>query len=526
MADDAEPGLGRERVKHVIVLMMENRSFDHLLGYLRHDDPGYPHLDEIKPSCPVDPARPNGRRVGTTDSASPVLGNDPDHSHQAAMLQMYGRPGTPGVGTPTMSGFIESYRQQVTHGTLRPLSWWEKLGSAVLGWAKRFWSWVTRSPGPILAEPDEIMKCFADQEIPVLGTLAKNFAVLVNWHAAVPGETWPNRQFAHAATSHGTANIELGFYDDETVFERLTDAGSSWGIYHDGVAQVWAYPKLWMSDVDHFHDMDRLFDDIRNGRLPAYAFVEPNHGYGPGEGNSQHPGNNTIKGASFEAGEALIARIHDALVAEPDVFAETLFLVTYDEHGGFFDHVPPKAVVPPDGIVDDRTGFDFTVSGVRVPAVAISPLIPAGTVDHTFYEHSTIAATVRRQFAAGTAPLTARDAAANDVLDHLPLLPDARTGLQPIGRRAAATAAAQDVVTERRLTELQASLLELAGAVRQARRRPLRQRVGTAAAETVPPFAPDPTIHAAVETGVLRPGSDAHQAVEDVVADFTSPAQA
>ena len=81
------------------------------------------------------------------------------------------------------------------------------------------------------------------------------------------------------------------------------------------VAQVWVYPQLWLAGVDQFHDMDRFFADVDNGTLPAYAFIEPNYGFGPGEGNSQHPGNNTVKGDSFEAGEALMARIYNALVA-------------------------------------------------------------------------------------------------------------------------------------------------------------------------------------------------------------------
>jgi phospholipase C len=523
MVDHAQPGLGRDRVKHIIVLMMENRSFDHLLGYLKHDDPAYPDLARLEPSCPVDPSRPEGRRVSTTATASSVLGNDPDHSHQAVMLQMFGRTGTPGVGAPTMTGFIESYRRKVASGTLRPLAWWEKVTNAVLTNLRRLWNWLLRRPGAILATPDEIMKCFPESEIPVLGFLAKQFAVLVNWHASVPGETWPNRQFAHAATSHGTANIEIGYYEDDTIFQRLGEAGRRWEIYHDGLAQVWVYPKLWLADVDHFHDMDRLFDDIANGTLPAYAFVEPNHGYGAGEGNSQHPGNNTTKGDSFLAGEQLMASIYNALVANPALFAQTLFLITYDEHGGFFDHVPPPAVTPPDDFEDSRTGFDFSLSGVRVPAVAISPLIPAGTVDPTFYEHATIPATVRRQFASGTKALSRRESAAADLLDHLPLLPDARTDVLPVPRPPQ-PAAPSEVPTGRALNEFQASLVELAGAVHIAR----SQLPGEAALRaervdgvTIPPFTPHPSTHDAVEAGVIVPGSEADQIVADVVADFT-----
>lgn len=515
MVNGARPGLNRERIKHIVVLMMENRSFDHLLGYLDHDDPAYPRLDRDTPSCPVDPALPTGRRVSTTASASSVLGTDPDHSHQAVMLQMFGHPGTPGVGEPSMTGFIESYRRKVTQGVLRPRAWWVRLGEAVLAGLKLLWSRIRRIPGPILAKPDEIMKCFPPADIPVLGFLAKQFAVLVNWHAAVPGETWPNRQYAHAATSHGTANIAIGFYDDPTVFERLGAAGRDWDIYHDGVAQAWAYPQLWMDGPDHFHGMDRLFHDIERGTLPAYAFIEPNHGFGPGDGNSQHPGNNTIKGEAFKAGEAMIARIYNALVANPALFAQTLFLITYDEHGGFFDHVRPKKVTPPDGIDDAATGFDFSLSGVRVPAVAVSPLVPAGTVDSTFYEHSTIPATVRQQFAPDSKPLTRREADAANLLDHLQLLPEARTDVRAVPY-AEPVAGAPTVPTGRRLTGFQASLVELAGAVRNARR-------STAGAQAlgVPSFVPDPACHEAVVAGVLQPGSAADRTVDDVVTDFT-----
>jgi phospholipase C len=510
-----------DRIKHVVVLIMENRSFDHLLGYLEHPDPAYPNLDRIKPSCPVDPAHSDGRRVSTVASASPVLGTDPDHSHQAAMLQMFGREGTPPVGAATMSGFIASYRRQIASGTLRPLAWWEKLSNALLTAVKRLWNWLLRRRGPILAKPDEIMRCFPESEVPVLAFLAKQFAVLVNWHASVPGETWPNRQFAHAATSHGTANIKIGFYDDDTVFQRLSEAGQSWGIYHDGVAHVWVYPKLWLAGVDQFHDMDRFFADVENGTLPAYAFIEPNHGFGRGEGNSQHPGNNTVKGDSFEAGEALIARIYNALVANPALFAETLFLITYDEHGGFFDHVAPRRVENPDGINDPDTRFDFTLTGVRVPAVVVSPLVPAGTVDETFYDHASIAATVRRRFASRTKPLSRREVAAAAVLDGRELLPSPRTDL-PVYQRRDVLAATPESATGRRLTDFQASLVELAGAVRVARDRTAAQRALRPEALRVPEFVPDPACHAAAEAGVLPPGSEAERTVAGVVAEFTT----
>lgn len=516
MVDQGAADRRRDRIAHIIVLMMENRSFDHLLGYVQHPDPDYPRLDSIDASCPIDPRRPNEHRVRTTPTATPVLGVDPDHAHQAVMLQMFGRQGTPGVGEPSMDGFIESYRRQIVGGTLHPRRWWQRLLRAALARLETVWRWLRHRPDPAVAHAAEIMECFPEREIPVLAGLVKQFAVMVDWHASVPGETWPNRQFAHAATSHGTANIEPDFYRDDTIFELLerADPARSWGIYHDGVAQVWAYDRLWSGGVEHFHTIDRLHADIRSGQLPSYAFVEPNHGYGRGEGNSQHPSHNTVAGDSFVAGEALIGEIYNSLVASPEVFAKTLFLVTYDEHGGFFDHVPPRAVARPDAFTDRDSGFDFSICGVRVPAVAISPLIPAGTVDTTFYEHASIAATVRRQFAPSANPLNPRDAAAADVLDQLPLLAEPRDDLAPVEINVPRSASGEST-GPKALDAFQASLVDLAGAVRVAREHGRLKSLGP------PSYVPDPSTRLAADTRVYVPGSPADRVVEDVVADFS-----
>jgi phospholipase C len=520
MTDQDIRGRDRERIKHIVVLMMENRSFDHLVGFLDHDNPHYPRLDHLDVSCLVDPRQPGGRRVSPAPDASAVLGTDPDHSHEAVMVQMFGRAGTPGVGEPTMSGFIESYREKIDGPVPRPKSWWQKAVGAVTAVVGRIWRGVTGGHGPVAARPDDIMRCFRPAEIPVLGFLAKQYGVLVDWHASVPGETWPNRQYAHAATSHGTSDIKVGFYPDETVFERLSEAGRTWSIYVDGVAQVWAYPKLWTGGLDHFHDMDQLMRDIAAGTLPDYTFIEPNHGFGPGDGNSQHPGNNTLKGDSFAAGEALIARVYNALVANPALFAETLLLITYDEHGGFFDHVPAKTVAAPDLFTDPANGFDFTLSGVRVPAVAVSPLIPAGTVDETFYEHAAIPAAVLAQFVPGGKPLTGRDAKSANLLAQLPLLPAPRTDVRPVPLPPTAAARGETTV-DRQLNDFQSSLVKLAGGVHNALAQAGRPHGFAVAAEPrMPDFVPEASTSAAAGAGVLPPGSQADRLVRAVVEDF------
>ena len=234
--------------------------------------------------------------------------------------------------------------------------------------------------------------------------------------------------------------------------------------------------------------MNTLFDDIEHDRLPKYSFVEPNHGYGKGEGNSQHPGNNTTAGDSFVGGERLMTEIYNALADKPEVFAKPLFLITYDEHGGFFDHVPPHA-------------------------------IPQGTVDDTLYDHASIPKTVRMQFAKQAASLNPREDAANDVLDNLWLLPVARKDCAPVPlppHPAFRTEAAAPAI----LNGFEASLLELAGAVRNHLGLPPELEALT----EPPPFDSGPTLAAAATTRVMNPA--ASREVDEAVAMFReSPAK-
>ncbi|MCU7726046.1 hypothetical protein ODJ79_20165 [Actinoplanes sp. KI2] len=159
------------------------------------------------------------------------------------------------------------------------------------------------------------------------------------------------------------------------------------------------------------------------------------------------------------------------------------------------------------------SGSSRNIAGVRVPAVAISPLIPAGFVDRTFYEHAAIPHTVLRQFVPGSRPLTRRDAASADLLDRLPLLPSPRTDIRPVPvpvpRAAAATG-------PHRMNDFQSSLVELAGGVHNAR----TASPAVAARPEMPEFRPEASTLAAARAGVLTPGSEASQVVDAVVADF------
>jgi hypothetical protein len=213
-------------------------------------------------------------------------------------------------------------------------------------------------------------------------------------------------------------DIHLRSYTNKTIFEQLSEANRDWAIYYGGFPpQAMTFPRLWISSkpnwLQRFKPIRNLYRAIQHDRLPDYAFVEPDM-YGK-VSDSQHPGMGGEM--DFRAGERLIWQIYTALRDNMAVFKKTLFLITYDEHGGFFDHMPPPqgsiwSVEPP--YRDERRDytFKFDLLGPRVPAVLISPWIAAGTVDNTIYDHSSIPATVRKLFHISEA-LTARDRSAN-----------------------------------------------------------------------------------------------------------------
>jgi phospholipase C len=360
------------------------------------------------------------------------------------------------------------------------------------------------------------MRCQPPDQVPVLSTLALEFAVCDHWFASVPGETWPNRNFLHAATSDGEVNIEPRPYTDPTIFELIEGHGADWRIYHDGVPQVWAFERLWDTPARHanWFPMHRFAEHVQAGDLPRYTFIEPNHrpppqtldqlaatGGRPGSSNSQHPDNNRVTDDAYETfdadvdtdfarAERLVATVYEALRANSELFASTLLLLTYDEHGGFFDHVPPTQRVPGQGETR-RSGlgrvlhalwhqraqaFDFTWLGVRVPAVVVSPLVPRGVVDHTVYEHASVPATLRALFAPDAAPLTVRDGSAA-TFHHLASLTTPRTDLpdlsalceEPAARPdpAAAGRAGATLPAEPALPRYYREFLEQAEAVRR-----------------------------------------------------------
>lgn len=344
------PDLPPDPIKHVIVLMLENRSFDQMLGCIQAVLPGLEGIDvtEDPPVCFND-CQSNAKRYYQRPDPERCLDPSPSHEHKDTMDQ---------IDNNKMDGFVDNYHNV---------------------------------PGSSEDHYADIMGYYPLGGLPVLHELARSFLICDRWYSSMPGPTWPNRFFVHSGTCNGHVTMPSGtFHPDlpscdqpqDTIYNRFEgrNAGKiSWKIYHDGLPQSLVLQKVWPY-VDHFHDMPVFWQDMAGAEaaFPQYSFIEPC--YRGATENDQHPP------ADVMNGEALIAQVYNALRANDALWKSTLLIVVYDEHGGFFDHVPPPKAEPPDG----KTGeYAFDQYGIRVPAILISPWIDAGKLSTTF-DHTSI----------------------------------------------------------------------------------------------------------------------------------------
>jgi phospholipase C len=391
-------------IKNVVVLMMENHSFDHMFGYL----PGVGTLTD-DPQSLHDPANPAGPPIETWPWDAFLINPCPNHHHDSTMKHLYGicdeqqQPSNGVWPTPSMNGFLDEY-----YDSFQPN-----------------------------CDPTELMGGFAEGQLPALWLLARTFTVCRNWFSSMPGPTGPNRLFVNCASSGGYAGAAYtpGSLPSQlarlpSVFDLLNAAGLTWKIYHEDTD---FYPEGILTTVQNAPDTVNVHDpnltqfmaDVNNGELAQYSFLTPS--LSP---NSQHDPDDA------RCGDRLIARLYNTLL-QSNYWEQILFVITYDEDGGHFDHVPPPAnylnvatqqtvtVQNPDGKLWNPATwgskfaappFDFTLLGLRVPAVIVSAYTPMG-IDDTVYEHSSISATLNDLWGCGT--LSARDRTANSVLGNV-----------------------------------------------------------------------------------------------------------
>ncbi|WP_345802882.1 alkaline phosphatase family protein [Microbacterium sp. AZCO] len=433
---------------HVVVVMFENRSFDNVLGRL--------YSAEEKTSTQFDGllqgkysnAAPDGTRInaqvyqGSTDSIMQQPQPDPGETFPHVNTQLFNVVDPPENATRTGNDHLDPFNapspdQSATNDGF------------VRDYVTNFRLHKNREPKP--EELKVAMGGFEPQMLPVVSALARSFAVYDRWFAAVPSQTFCNRSFFHASTSHGYVTNHGGddYYkwidgpDAPTVFNRLEEAGIPWRVYYDssqllsltGMIHAPALQRYWKTN---FRVMEQFYEDAANGTLPAYAFIEPrmvfNH-------NDMHPPWGEIREGELEledgstlqiqnsaysdvrAGDKLVQDIYDAIressTSRGSNAMNTALLITFDEHGGTFDHVAPPSTVPPDATGPGEMGFRFDRLGCRVPAILVSAYTAAGTVIHDEMHHGSVINTLSRLH--GLRPLTARDAGANSIINAVNL---------------------------------------------------------------------------------------------------------
>ncbi len=351
-----------QRIKHIIVLMLENRSFDHMLGYAKIE--GTRGVWD-KPQTNTYYAEKRPIVVSTSDTAL-TAGDytvDPDHDLEAVNTQLFFPEDHP-VPNPQMQGFAQSYAKYVDRH----------------------------------AEPGNVMKCFDPKAVPVITKLAQEFAVCDSWFASIPGPTLPNRLFAHAGTSKGRVDMSaIEFATSPTIYEVLGKQGVSSTIYSDGWSATATFWELMKYQEQFFGTIDDFYQDCYDNNLPAYSFIEPRYSSSIVDGtfrpqNDQHPDSDVTEG------EHLIYDIYQAIRGNRKVWESSMFVIVYDEHGGIFDHVPPPIAVPPDDKVSDNPSFKFDRLGVRVPAVIVSAYTDAMVLNQEtdVFDHTSLIATARK----------------------------------------------------------------------------------------------------------------------------------
>jgi phospholipase C len=387
------------KIEHVVQLMLENRSFDHMLGFLYADSgnvspAGHPFDgltgNEWNPDEQGQPVKVY--KIQASDP-NPYLmpGADPGEGFQNTNYQLFSNDDPDPGAVPDNQGFVMNFKSAIASDLANHYS------DTIEG-----------------TEPTQIMGMYTPELLPILSGLAKGYAVCDCWFASAPTMTMPNRAFANAGTSQGHLDDHVKVFTCPSIFGRLSDKDLDWAIfgYNRDPLTRQDFPDTQGADESHFGHFRDFQQRAAAGTLPPYTFLEPSW---DATGNSQHPNYDVSKG------EQLIRDTYYALF-NGKAWASTLLIITYDEHGGNYDHVAPaaNATPPGDGTVGEY-GFDFTRFGLRVPAVLVSPLIAPGTVFRGSgpIDHTSVLKTLQERWA--VASLTARDTAAGSLADVLTL---------------------------------------------------------------------------------------------------------
>ena len=398
--------------RHIVVLMLENRSFDHMVGVLQQSIPG---IDGV----PAGPARSNqtlaGDRVEQLPLAADVVDPDPKHELSNVLAQL--RDGN--------TGFVTDFEHEYANATADQIQ-------AVMAYHK------------------------ADG-LPALHGLARQFALCDQWYSSVPGPTWTNRLFAMSGTSLGRVKMPQGIfhpnlhnYNQPSVFRRLKEAGKTYRIYYgDFPLALLLTDCRTVSAAQRISTFDVFLEDAKGAEadFPDFAFIEPSYLRNADDDHPPHP---------VHAGEALVAQVYNALRENSELWESTLLVVTFDEHGGFYDHVSPLPATPPDA---HREEYTFDRFGVRVPTLFVGSRV-AQQVVHAACDHTALLRSLQIRW--GLGDLGRRVAAAPDILTELSLSATARGDVPDriaVPKPKALARAKSDAVEETSLNDNQRAIV-------------------------------------------------------------------
>ena len=363
---DVTPG-NLSKIEHIVVLMQENRSFDHVLGYLSRDGM-LPRRNLTRGD------ESEGRQPPQTDVEGLLPG---DNQRDMNVFQNHEYRSTrshatawPSYSLPGPYHGADAVTRQVS----------DRMKDFVMEWARHI-------PGGTFEEHQLVMNYMTDAELPTYGALTREFAICDCWHCSHLGGTLPNRFISltgdFSRDSFGSPEVqnpdllEFAPLEAPTFFDHLTAHGVKWKLFEHGYSML-RLVRNFTFDETNIAGFDDEFEAVVAAGLPPVTFIEPDYIETPtGISNDDHAPADMING------QRLIARIMKALLANKEQWAKTLFIITYDEHGGFYDHVEPPTHVEtknPDGSVTQTPIPPLSVGeprlGVRVPGFVISPWHP------------------------------------------------------------------------------------------------------------------------------------------------------
>jgi phospholipase C len=388
---------------HIVVVMMENHSFDNLLGALartRADVDGL-KFDPDGNATNFNPGSDGHTRVSAFPLSSTAQAKHVTQSWNATHAQIDGG---------RMDGFVSSV------GNSEPMGY------------------------------------YTPTVLPFAYSLASTFTLANRWFCSAPGPTYPNRRFLLAGTAFGgTVTSSASLLDapppNGTIFDRLSERQISWANYFTDIPMTLTIPSIFLKHTDHHHTRERFLHDCAAGTLPAVSFVDPGMGPLSSVANSidglprlikdalkiiAPPGETEEDPSDMYYGERWAHETVEAVIRSP-AWPRTLLIYTYDEHGGYYDHVPPPAALPPDEIAPQLPAGQhgaYDMCGPRVPAIVVSPYSKPAGVSSTVYDHTSILATIESKW--NLPALTRRDANAATVMDCLDLSQPALLEPQPL----------------------------------------------------------------------------------------------